>query len=114
MSAPTLSEFVETRYARLIARCREVGVPLHDDAGVAEHVQRVLLASDYAYDSFAREPELLGAEALALMADPRNADARPLQLQSVNDEAAAMKALRHYRRVEALRLIWRDVNGLDA
>ena len=114
MDEPTLSEFVETRYARLIARCREVGVPLHDDAGVAEHVQRVLLASDYAYDSFVREPELLGAETLALMADPRNADARPLQLQSVNDEAAVMKALRHYRRVEALRLIWRDVNGLDA
>ena len=114
MDAIALSEFVETRYARLIARCREVGVPLHDDAGVAEHVQRVLLASDYAYDSFLREPELLGADVLALMADPRNADARPLQLQSVIDEAVAMKRLRQYRRVEALRLIWRDVNGLDA
>src|SRR5262249_37493489 len=32
---------------------------------------------------------------------------------SLIDEATAMKALRHYRRVEALRLIWRDVNGLD-
>jgi glutamate-ammonia-ligase adenylyltransferase len=114
MSADLLSEFVETRYARLIARCREVGVPLHDDAGVAEHVQRVLLASDYAYDSFVREPELLGADVIALMADPRNADARPLQLPASSDESAVMKALRRYRRVEALRLIWRDVNGLDA
>ena len=113
MNAIPLSEFVETRYARLIARCREVGVPLHDDAGVAEHVQRVLLASDYAYDSFVREPELLGADVIALMADPRNADARPPQLPTSFDEAAAMKALRRYRRVEALRLIWRDVNGLD-
>jgi len=106
-------EFVETRYARLIARCREASVLFHDDAGVAEHVQRVLLASDYAYDSFVREPELLRADVVALMADPRNADARPLRLPSVIDEATAMKALRHYRRVEALRLIWRDINGLD-
>src|SRR5947208_6470157 len=108
MTAPALSEFVETRYARLIARCREAGVLFQDDAGVAEHVQRVLLASDYAYDSFVREPELLRADVVALMADPRNADARPLRLPSVIDEATAMKALRHYRRVEALRLIWRD------
>jgi len=107
------AEFVETRYARLIARCRECGVLFHDDAGVAEHVQRVLLASDYAYDSFVREPELLRADVVALMADPRNADARPLRLPSDIDEAAAMQALRHYRRVEALRLIWRDVNALD-
>jgi glutamate-ammonia-ligase adenylyltransferase len=109
----SLSEFIDDRYARLIARSREVGVAFHDDAGVAEHVQRVLLASDFAYDSFLREPELLGSEVIALMADPRNADARMLQLPSIIDEATAMKALRHYRRVEALRLIWRDVNGLD-
>ena len=113
-SLHAISEFVEARYARLIARCREAGVGLHDDAGVAEHVQRVLLASDFAFDSFVREPELLGAEVLALMADPRNADARALNLPTVIDEAMAMKALRHYRRVEALRLIWRDVNGLDS
>ena len=113
MDEPSLSEFVESRYARLIARCREAGVALYDDAGVAEHLQRVLLASDYAYDSFVREPELLRADVIALMADPSNADARPLKLPSVIDAATAMKALRHYRRVEALRLVWRDVNGLD-
>jgi [glutamine synthetase] adenylyltransferase / [glutamine synthetase]-adenylyl-L-tyrosine phosphorylase len=109
----TLSEFTETRYSRLIARCREVGVALYDDAGVAEHVQRVLLASDFAYDSFQRDPELLGAEMLALMSDPRHADARPLTLAADIDEAGAMRSLRRYRRAEALRLIWRDVNGLD-
>jgi glutamate-ammonia-ligase adenylyltransferase len=110
----TPSEFVESRYARLIARCREAGVALHDDAGVAEHVQRVLLASDFAFDSFAREPELLGAEAMTLMADPRNADTRAPTLPAIIDEATAMTALRRYRRAEALRLIWRDVNGLDS
>src|SRR5579862_9634056 len=113
-SSQSLSEFVETRYARLIARCRETGVALYDDAGVAEHVQTVLLASDFAYDSFAREPELLNGDAIALMADPRNAEARPLALPGTSDEATAMRALRRYRRAEALRLIWRDVNGLDS
>lgn len=113
MTEQVPADFIETRYARLISRCREAGVALYDDAGVAEHLQRVLLASDYAYDSFVREPELLRADVVALMADPRNADARPLKLPSVIDETTAMKALRHYRRVEALRLIWRDVNGLD-
>ncbi|HEX6833525.1 MAG TPA: bifunctional [glutamate--ammonia ligase]-adenylyl-L-tyrosine phosphorylase/[glutamate--ammonia-ligase] adenylyltransferase, partial [Rudaea sp.] len=108
-----LSEFTETRYARLIARCREVGVALYDDAGVAEHVQRVLLASDFAYESFVRDPELLGARGLALMSDPRHADARPLLFGPAVDEAEAMRALRRYRRAEALRLIWRDANAHD-
>jgi [glutamine synthetase] adenylyltransferase / [glutamine synthetase]-adenylyl-L-tyrosine phosphorylase len=108
-----LSEFAETRYARLIARCREAGVPFHDDAGVAEQVQRVLLASDFAYASFLREPELLGPGLNVLMSDPRHADARPLQLSADTDESATMRVLRQYRRREALRLIWRDVNGFD-
>ena len=114
MALPTdLVEFAETRYAHLIARCRESGVALHDDAGVAEHIERVLLASDFAYDSFLRDPELLGAASIALMADPRNADTRPPDIPVGADEGAAMRVLRRHRRQEALRLIWRDVNGLD-
>jgi glutamate-ammonia-ligase adenylyltransferase len=114
MSLPqAISELVATRYARLIARCREAGVPFHDDAGVAEHVQRVLLASDFAFTSIERDPELLAAACLAVMADPRHADARPLTLPGNMDEADAMRAIRGYRRREAVRLIWRDVNGLD-
>ncbi|MGE5168345.1 MAG: glutamine-synthetase adenylyltransferase, partial [Deltaproteobacteria bacterium] len=108
-----LDAFVQARYAQVLARCRAAGVVLHDDAGVAEHVQRVLLASDFAFDAFSRDPHLLDAEALARFADPRHADARPLALPEGLDEAAAMAALRRYRRAEALRLIWRDVNGLD-
>lgn len=109
-----LSEFAQTRYARLIARCREAGVTLYDDAGVAEQVQRVLLASDFAYESFQREPELLGPELIPLMADPRHADVRAPALPPGTDEAAIMAALRRFRRREALRLIWRDVNGFDS
>jgi glutamate-ammonia-ligase adenylyltransferase len=108
-----LDAFVQARYAQVLARCRAAGVVLHDDAGVAEQVQRVLLASDFAFDAFARDPRLLDASALARLADPRHADARPLELSAGLDEAVAMAALRRYRRAEALRLIWRDVNGLD-
>src|SRR5438445_3366066 len=107
------SEFTTARYARLIARCREAGVAMHDDAGVAVHVQRVLLASDFAFDVLQRDPELLGAAGLAFMANPHHADARRLVLDSSMDEAAAMRALRVYRRRESVRLIWRDVKGLD-
>jgi len=112
--SPELSEFVASRYAHLITRCREVGVTLYDDAGVAEHIQRVLLASDFAFESFRRDPSLLGPDLVTLMGDPRLADARrppwPLDL----DEDTALRTLRQYRRREALRLIWRDVNGLDS
>ena len=109
-----LSEFVDHRYALVLARCREADVPYHDDAGVAEHVQCVLLASDFAHTGFLREPELLGADSLAMMSDPRHADARPLSLETLTDDASAMRALRRYRRRESIRLIWRDVNGLDS
>ncbi|TLY52527.1 MAG: hypothetical protein E6K53_04130, partial [Gammaproteobacteria bacterium] len=79
------SEFTTARYARLIARCREAGVAMHDDAGVAVHVQRVLLASDFAFDVLQRDPELLGAAGLAFMANPHHADARRLVLDSSMD-----------------------------
>ena len=109
-----LSEFVAARYALLIARCREVGVALYDDAGVSEHLKRVLLVSDFAFESFRREPALLGPDLVALMGDPRGADARRPAWPDDLDEAGAMRALRQYRRREAVRLIWRDVNGLDS
>jgi glutamate-ammonia-ligase adenylyltransferase len=108
-----LSEFIATRYARLIARCREANVALYDDAGVAEHLQRVLLASDFAFESFRREPALLGPELVALMADPLPADARRPRWPHDLDEPGAMSILRQYRLREALRLIWRDVNRID-
>jgi len=98
----------------LLERCRAAGVPFYDDAGVAEHVRRVLRVSDFAFDSYSRNPNLLAPTALALMSDPRPADARSHELDAgERDEAAQMASLRRFRRREALRLIWRDVNGLD-
>ena len=113
-SAASFADFLESRYAHLLARCREAHVPFYDDAGVAEQLQRVLLASDFAYDCFSRDPALLAPQALMLMSDPRPADARVWQLDpGERDEARQMMLLRRFRKREALRLIWRDVNGLD-
>ncbi|MBS0589306.1 MAG: bifunctional [glutamate--ammonia ligase]-adenylyl-L-tyrosine phosphorylase/[glutamate--ammonia-ligase] adenylyltransferase [Proteobacteria bacterium] len=110
---PAFAAFLADRYARLLACLREAGVVLHDDVGVDARVRRVLLASDFVWESFQRDPELLSANGLMLMANPHHADTRPLALDPTHDEQAAMRALRRYRRREAVRLIWRDVNGLD-
>jgi glutamate-ammonia-ligase adenylyltransferase len=106
--------FLNERLSRLEIACREAGVPFYDDAGVDDHLQRVLLASDFAYESLLRDPYLLGPELLQLMSDPRHADARAGVLAEAHDEAALRTALRQFRKREALRLIWRDVNGADA
>jgi len=114
MTSTALSNIATSRYAQLLARCREAGVALHDDMGVAERVQRVLDASDFAFDTLRREPELLSAAGLALLSSPHNADARRLEFVLDADEHIAMSELRKYRRREGVRLIWRDVNELDS
>ncbi|GAA0718991.1 bifunctional [glutamate--ammonia ligase]-adenylyl-L-tyrosine phosphorylase/[glutamate--ammonia-ligase] adenylyltransferase [Dokdonella soli] len=106
--------FLNERLSRLEAACREAAVPFYDDAGVDDHLERVLLASDFAYTSFLRDPRLLGPDFLQLMSDPRHADARAGALVDGHDDAALRSALREFRLREALRLIWRDVNGADA
>ncbi|MCE5232840.1 MAG: glutamine-synthetase adenylyltransferase, partial [Xanthomonadaceae bacterium] len=105
---------IEQRYAELAARCRETGVPLHDDAGVAERLRRLLLASDFAYDALRREPTLLAPAGVARLRDPADATARLALLPGADaDESTMLAALRRFRRAEALRLVFRDVNGLD-
>jgi len=106
--------FLDERLARLEVACREAGVRFHDDAGVDDHLQRVLLASDFAYHCFLRDPHLLGPDFLQLMTDPRHADARAGTLVDMHGDAELRAGLRRFRQREALRLIWRDVNGADA
>jgi len=111
---PPLAAFVAERFARVEAACRAASVPFHDDAGVDDRLRRVLLASDFAYRSFLCDPMLLGPDALRLMADPRHADVRAGVFDDVHDAAALRGLLRAFRLREALRLVWRDVNGDDA
>lgn len=104
---------LDSRLSRLESLCRQAGVPFYDDAGVDSHLERVLLASDYAFESFVQDPQLLGPELVRLMNDPRHADARasPFSMPLPDDEFRA--ELRRFRRREAIRLIWRDVNDID-
>ncbi|MDE3072164.1 MAG: bifunctional [glutamate--ammonia ligase]-adenylyl-L-tyrosine phosphorylase/[glutamate--ammonia-ligase] adenylyltransferase, partial [Pseudomonadota bacterium] len=108
-----LRALIDDRYSELAARCRSAGVPLHDDAGVAERIRRTLLASDFAFDVWCRQPQLLAPQGLERLRSGNDAGARIEALRLPADEAACMLALRRFRHAEALRLLFRDVNGLD-
>jgi glutamate-ammonia-ligase adenylyltransferase len=108
-----LRALIDDRYAELVARCRAAGVPLHDDAGVAERIRRTLLASDFAFDVWCRQPELLSPAGLERLRSSSDASARVDALRLPDDEAQCMAMLRQFRHAEALRLVFRDVNDLD-
>ncbi|HET7556632.1 MAG TPA: glutamine-synthetase adenylyltransferase, partial [Rhodanobacteraceae bacterium] len=109
--APALTALADSRYTELVERCRAAGVRVHDDAGVAERLRRLLLASDFAHETLRRDPALLGVAGLERLRDPAAASARASVLSGDGEDLAAR--LRRFRRAEALRLVFRDVNGLD-
>ncbi len=71
---------------------------------IGPHLDRLLAASDYAFEQLCKRP--------ALMA--RLSDDEPAPALGGLDEAAAMATLRRYRHAESLRQIARDVAGVDA
>lgn len=111
--SPALRSLIDDRYAELTTRCRAAGVPLHDDAGVAERIRRTLAASDFAFEVWRRQPQLLSPAGLERLRSGNDAGARIGALALPADEAATLAALRRFRQAEALRLVFRDVNGLD-
>lgn len=109
-----LESLVASRYAELGECCRKSGVVLHDDAGVAERIRHTLLASDYAFEVWQRQPELLAAQGLERLRSSDDAATRGRQVSLADeDEAGAMHGLRRFRHAESLRLVFRDVNALD-
>lgn len=107
----TLEHLLSERYAELAAHCRAAGVVMHDDAGVGERVRRMLLASDFAFEALRADPTLLTAAGLERLSDPAPASARADALRHPSGDMIA--ALRQFRRAESVRLVFRDVNGLD-
>ena len=102
------------RYAELLALLRAHGVPYYDDAGVAERVQRLLLASDFAWTVLRAQPGLLSPIGLQWLVASGDPGARLLAgpgLPTARD--AALAQLRRLRARESLRLVFRDVNALD-
>ncbi len=111
---PAARAWMAQRYADLVALLRERGVPYYDDAGVGERVQRLLLASDWAWRVLRAQPELLAPTNLETWVRPQDPGARLLAgpgLPPARD--AALAQLRRQRTQAALRLLFRDVNALD-
>jgi [glutamine synthetase] adenylyltransferase / [glutamine synthetase]-adenylyl-L-tyrosine phosphorylase len=108
-----IEALLDQRLSRLESLCHEASVPFYDDAGVDSHLDRVLLASDYAFESFVQDPQLLGPDLVRLMNDPRHADARASPFSSQLPDSEFRSEIRKFRRRESLRLIWRDVNNVD-
>jgi glutamate-ammonia-ligase adenylyltransferase len=111
--SPALRALIDDRYAQLTAACRAAGVAVQDDAGVAERIRRTLLASDFAFEVWRSQPQLLGPAGLERLRSPADAASRAEALRLPEDEPQTLALLRRFRRAEALRLVFRDVNGLD-
>jgi len=90
--AREVNELVEQRYAALVEAARDAGVSFYDDAGVGERIERVLLASDFAFDAMRREPALLGPGLIEFVNDPRRALPRALVPADTRDDDAAFAA----------------------
>lgn len=97
---------IDAACARVIAACARDGIEL--DEAARTKLARIACVSDFAMAVFERRPEVLqellghaGAEAF----EYRPTDAA--------DTAAVQSALRRYRQNESVRMIWRDVFGLD-
>ncbi|SFW73898.1 bifunctional [glutamate--ammonia ligase]-adenylyl-L-tyrosine phosphorylase/[glutamate--ammonia-ligase] adenylyltransferase [Luteibacter sp. UNCMF366Tsu5.1] len=104
---------IDARYADVMAACRAARIPLHDDAGVEERIRRTLLASDFALEVLRRQPGLLAPAGLERLRANGDASTRAATLELPADEEACMAVLRRFRHAEALRIVFRDVNGLD-
>lgn len=93
-----LNELLHDRLEQLAALAPEAlgtapAAPLH----------RLLIASDYAFDQLCRDPARMAT-----------LEQRGSGLQLPPDDPAAWPArLRRYRHDESLRLVYRDVNGID-
>jgi glutamate-ammonia-ligase adenylyltransferase len=111
--SPALRALIDDRYAQLTAACRAAGVAVQDDAGVADRIRRTLLASDFAFEVWRSQPQLLGPAGLERLRSPADAASRGEALRLPQDESQTLALLRRFRRAEALRLVFRDVNGLD-
>ena len=109
-----LCALIDDRYGDLLARCAAAGVDLLDDIDATAQIRQTLMASDFAFDIWSRQPELLTAEGIERLRSPGRADLRAGGLQLPDAEAACMKQLRRFRHAESLRLVFRDVNGLDS
>ena len=111
-----LDSWLDDRWAVV---CRAVSGGFNQapqDDGQVQAWRRVLTASDFAFDVLRRQPDLLSPQGWRELHadDSRATDRIEAAMQGVEQEQPFMAALRRVRRREALRLIFRSVNGLDS
>jgi len=88
-------------------------VAVQDDAGVSERIGRMLAISDFAGEVLLRQPQLLSPAGLDWLRGSEDAGTRAMALVLPEDESGCMRELRRFRDAEAMRLVFRDANGLD-
>ena len=97
----SLVELLQRQRERLHEAAK--GVDLPRQGPTAEALDRILIASDYALDGLCRQPGLI-----------HTLDATEPELRlAPNQDEAWSGQLRRYRHAESVRLIHRDVNGID-
>jgi glutamate-ammonia-ligase adenylyltransferase len=113
---PALADDVAARWARLRDGHPAVAAAVVARPELAEALPRVWAASELVSETCLRQPAEFGARCKsgALLtpwsAGQLEAEGRDL-LAGVDDEPAAMAALRAFRRREMLRIAWRDLAG---
>lgn len=108
-----LADWVKDRWRLLLDRCQSEGVQVVDTAAARTAWRKVLLASDFAFEILHRQPWWLGESAARRLHQaelPIGELAEQLQSTESNEFPVA---LRRVRQGESLRLIYRDVLGLD-
>ena len=93
---------------RALARLRAVHPDLTDDAATLARIRALAIASDFAIDVCLRQSALLPR----LLGDD-GALRQPLPTLAIENRADWPTLLRRFRLAESVRLIWRDVQGLD-
>lgn len=106
LEPPAVSASVAARVERAVARLRMAHAELPADAW--PRIRPLALVSDFAVDVCLRQPALLPA----LLADD---GASPMTIPALTADLRAEwpTLLRRHRQAESVRLIWRDVHGLD-
>lgn len=100
-----LADLLAARRERLAAASGALATALADPA-ISPLLDRLLLASDFAFDALSRDPLAWEAACLPDVAEPA-------PILDPADETGWSDRLRRFRRRGSLRLVWRDVAGLD-
>lgn len=99
----SLSDLLQRQLDRLHAAAPEALAALRADPAQWQRLERLLIASDYATDRLRADPALL-----------QRLDAAPEALVLAPDDPTSWATrLRRHRHAESVRLIHRDVNGVD-